>query len=118
MPGYLFYPKGLQMPAPEKMPPDHLRGEWLYIDDLDRMNRKRTAAGPVEEHWIPLIKPHWLGPWRQYGAPDKNLTRDALETVRSSGIPRLFAVLEQTDEQNVWQEHRRVFVVPGSWPNR
>lgn len=118
MPGYLFYPADPQVPSPGDVPPDHLQGEWLYIDDLDRMNRERLSEDAVEKHWIPLIKPHWLGPWRQQGPPDRHVTGEALETVRSSGIPRLFAVLEPTDGQNVWQEHQRVFVVPGNWPNR
>lgn len=118
MPGYLFYPANRQLPLSEQVPPDHLRGEWFYIDELDRMNRERSTNCRVEDHWIPLIKPHWLGPWRQHGPPDKHLARNALETVRSAGTPRLFAVLKQTNEENLWQEHRRVFVVPASWPGR
>ena len=130
MPGYLFYPahQQLHLPGeaslpnpgeaslPNKVPPDHLRGEWLWINELDRMNNERKTTSLVQDHWIPLIKPHWLGPWHQHEPPDKHLTADALETVRSSGSPRLFAVLAQTDEDNVWQEDHRVFVVPASWP--
>jgi hypothetical protein len=116
MPGYLFYPVNFQVPSPEGIPSDHLRGEWLYIDDLDGMNSARATPDQVEQHWIPLIKPHWLSPWRQPGPPDARLTAEALETVRSLGMPRLFAVMEQTDEPGVWQEHHRVFVVPGNWP--
>lgn len=109
MPGYLFYPLGKTLQPPANVPPGHLRGDWLYIDQLDEMTDHT-------EWWIPLIKPHWLGPWRQRHAPDYKDTREALDVVRSAGIPRLFAVLERSDVDGFWQETSRIFVVPGAWP--
>lgn len=109
MPGYLFYPPGDPLPAPANVPCDHLRGNWLYIDDLGEMTDDT-------KQWVPLIKPHWLGPWRQQQAPDYQETEDALEIVRSAGIPRLFAMLEQSLVDGYWHETSRLFVVPGSWP--
>ncbi|MCL7943983.1 DUF1853 family protein [Marinobacter sp. ATCH36] len=105
MPGYLFYPSGEPMPPPADVPPDHLRGEWLRIDEASHTSR-----------WIPLIKPHWLGPWRQRQPPDPQQAEEALEVVRSAGIPRLFAVLEQSPDDGFWQESSRLFVVPETWP--
>ncbi|MEP1213486.1 MAG: DUF1853 family protein [Marinobacter sp.] len=109
MPGYLFYPLAETLLAPADVPPDHLRGNWLYIEDLDGMTNST-------ERWVPLTKPHWLGPWRQRQAPDARQTEQALEVVRSAGIPRLFARLERSQIDGYWQETSRVFVVPGSWP--
>lgn len=117
MPGYLFYPASQRIPSPVNVPPNHLRGEWLYIDDLDRMNRSDALPQGLAGHWVPLVKPHWLGPWRQDTAPDPHATEEALERVRSAGSPRLFAVLRQAGQQDFWQEHTRVFVVPGTWPD-
>ena len=110
MPGYLFYPLGDSLPPPDNLPSGHLRGNWLHIDDLDRVTDT--------ERWVPLIKPHWLGPWQQSQAPNHPLTQEALDLVRSAGIPRLFAVLQQSSADGYWRETSRLFVVPGTWPNR
>ncbi|NMT63404.1 DUF1853 family protein [Marinobacter orientalis] len=109
MPGYLFHPLGAPLPVPAGVPANHLRGDWLYIDQLERMVEST-------KQWIPLVKPHWLGPWRQQAAPDFRETGAALEVVRSAGIPRLFARLEQSPVDGYWQETSRIFVVPGIWP--
>ncbi|WP_051123178.1 DUF1853 family protein [Marinobacter lipolyticus] len=119
MPGYLFYPLGEKLPPPDHIPSDHLRGDWLYIDDLDKTANAGVVgyAGKTDTRtWIPLLKPHWLGPWRQKQAPDRQETEEALEVVRSAGIPRLFAVLEQSPVDGYWQETSRLFVVPDTWP--
>ncbi|MDX1552425.1 MAG: DUF1853 family protein [Marinobacter sp.] len=109
MPGYLFYPLAETLPPPPEIPPEHLRGHWLYIDDLNRMTEDA-------ERWVPLNKPHWLGPWRQRNAPDAGQTEQALEVVRSADIPRLFARLEPSPVDGYWEETSRIFVVPGIWP--
>ncbi|PXX89173.1 DUF1853 domain-containing protein [Marinobacter vulgaris] len=109
MPGYLFYPLVETLTPPAGVPPDHLRGNWLYIDTVDQVTEDT-------KRWIPLVKPHWLGPWRQKAAPDCRETESALEMVRSAGIPRLFAVLEQSAVDGYWQETSRLFVVPTVWP--
>lgn len=109
MPGYLFYPLVETLTPPADVPPDHLRGNWLYIDTLDQVMEDT-------KRWIPLVKPHWLGPWRQKEVPDWRETESALEMVRSAGIPRLFAVLEQSPVDGYWQETSRLFVVPTVWP--
>lgn len=117
MPGYLFYPAHQQLPSPGQVPLDHLRGEWLYIDDLDRMNHSGTLTEALRGEWVPLVKPHWLGPWLQEDAPEKLAAVDAMEMVRSAGTPRLFAVLRHAPGKDLWLEHNRVFVVPGNWPD-
>jgi uncharacterized protein len=109
MPGYLFHPAGDPIPPPV----DHLRGEWLYIGELDASDNNGTARS---QNWVPLVKPHWLGPWSQQQRPDRQQTTDALETVRSAGVPRLFAALQQAPDDGQWRETSRVFVVPENWP--
>ncbi len=117
MPGYLFYPLGETVPPPADIPTGHLRGDWLYIDELDEMIAAGDAARTTNtKHWIPLVKPHWLGPWRQKEAPDNQGTEAALDAVRSAGVPRLFAALEQSPMDGYWQETSRIFVVPAAWP--
>lgn len=113
MPGYLFYPQGTCLAPPDSIPAGHLRGEWLYIDEMDLKGKSETTD---RKRWIPLIKPHWLGPWLQHETPDPKSTEEALAVVRSAGIPRLFAVLEQSSEDGYWRETSRVFVVPSAWP--
>ncbi|HEY9119964.1 MAG TPA: DUF1853 family protein [Marinobacter sp.] len=109
MPGYLFYPLTETLLTPPEVPPDHLRGEWLYFDDLKGVTNDT-------ERWVPLIKPHWLGPWRQRQAPEAGQTEQALEVVRTAGVPRLFARLVPSEIDGYWQETSRLFVVPGTWP--
>lgn len=109
MPGYLFYPLAETLPTPPDVPPEHLRGHWLYMDDVERM-------ADDAERWVPLTKPHWLGPWRQKQAPEGGQTEQALEVVRSARVPRLFARLEPSPIDGCWQETSRIFVVPETWP--
>lgn len=117
MPGYLFYPADHPLSPPKKgVPSDHLRGEWIYIDDLAAFCRNEKRPETAWEQWVPLEKPHWLGPWRQRDEPDRAVTAKALDMVRSAGIPRLFALMRHCPEENAWQEASRLFVMPRTWP--
>lgn len=107
MPGYLFYPTGQLVNLPDFVPRDHLRGHWLYHHDTENMDTR---------HWVPLHKPHWLGPWWQVEAPDPAISTAALASVEEQVRPRLFAALEQTPDTGLWQETARTFVVPSGWP--
>ncbi len=107
MPGYLFYPWGEDYPAPAQAPPDHLRGHWLYLKDVERVDTR---------YWVPLKKPHWLGSWVQPYPPDAEPTRAALEQIRRTDTPRLFAALKPVCESEQWMEKDRFFVVPERWP--
>ena len=60
MPGYLFYPLDMPLSPPECIPVGHLRGDWLYISDLDEMNATGNVTAADGKRWIPLAKPHWL----------------------------------------------------------
>ena len=107
MPGYLFYPTGQTVALPDSVPGDHLRGHWLY----------HNAAQALDTgHWVPLHKPHWLGPWWQADQPDAAASESALVNVEEQHRPRLFAALAQDPGSGLWRETARTFVVPSSWP--
>lgn len=107
MPGYLFYPLDVQLQAAEWVPVNHPRGVWAYLD---------AAVWMDVSHWVPLRKPHWLGPWVQSTAPDE-LERDtALAEIRELATPRLFARLQQHPYTGDWCEAQRIFVMPARWP--
>lgn len=108
MPGYLFYPLDMQVSAPDSVAPDHERGYWIY--------RKNVEESP--ENWVPLHKPHWLGPMVETVPPDPQETRITLEQIESQQHARLFAKLQRQAESGLWTEVNRCFVVPGSWPGQ
>lgn len=107
MPGYLFYPLDTQVQAAEWVPVNHLRGAWAYLDAALQMD---------VSHWVPLRKPHWLGPWVQPAAPDAVARETALAEIRDTATPRLFAQLRQHPLSGDWCEAQRIFVMPAGWP--
>ncbi|WP_404361693.1 DUF1853 family protein [Marinobacter sp.] len=109
MPGYLFYP---DTPAPSPdipcwVNPDHQKGRWIRWRELCQVD---TSS------WTHLQKPHWLGPYQSAGPPDTQATCSALEEVRGSGTPRLFARMAPWKDGAGFGEIQRYFVVPDSWP--
>ena len=115
MPGYLFYPAHQQMPAPVSAPAYHLRGQWIHITDLEKFRGQAPRPGAALPSWVPLFKPHWLGPWHQSHKPDKKETEQALDRVQG-GLPQLFALMQPSDQVNQWHEISRLFVMPEFWP--
>jgi uncharacterized protein len=109
MPGYLFYP---HKPAPEitlpnSCPDHHLRGQWMYWENVTDIDTRT---------WVPLIKPHWLGPWVQPHAPDDIPLTQAFTDIKDTQMPRLFAIVQHDQISGLWKEVDRVFVVPAHWP--
>lgn len=107
MPGYLFYPTVMQVNPPESVPASHLRGQWCYLSQV----KPSDLPG-----WVVLNKPHWIGPWRQTETPTPDAVTAALNTIKRHSIPLLFARVEQNSVNGSWQETKRLFVVPDSWP--
>lgn len=109
MPGYLFYPRIKEhgMATPASCPARHLRGQWLSLDKIHDID---TSA------WVPLIKPHWLGPWIQTSTPDRYVLTQTLSEIEHTQTPRLFAELQQDRINGMWKEVDRIFVVPPGWP--
>jgi len=110
MPGYLFYPIDIALPAPMSAELDHLRGRWLTLRDARQLANLNA--------WVVLRKPHWLGPWSQLDAPDAATVQSVFTEIEASGTPRLFASLSYNRDINLWQETERFFVVPSSWPGQ
>lgn len=116
MPGYLFYPAGQTLLPPADVPANHLHGEWLYLNEVEAFSDPGLRPEAAAERWVPLVKPHWLGPWSQTTEPYTRHALEALATVRTAGTPRLFALLRWCQQRHVWMESSRIFVVPDSWP--
>ena len=106
LPGYLFYPDD-GVALPDYVPADHGQGRWCYARNLESTD----LTG-----WVPLIKPHWIGPWIQGAQPDIDAARKAVAFVETQGVPVLFARLEWQPGIGCWVESERWFVVPGEWP--
>ncbi|TFH71639.1 DUF1853 family protein [Gammaproteobacteria bacterium LSUCC0112] len=109
MPGYLFYPHKptTEVTIPISCPENHLRGQWIYLDKVTSIDTRT---------WVPLAKPHWLGPWGQTHMPDDIALTDAFADIKDTQTPRLFAVLQHEHISGLWKEIDRVFVVPAHWP--
>ncbi len=106
LPGYLFYPHD-GVALPDYVPASHAQGRWCYARELE--NSDLTG-------WVPLKKPHWVGPWRQEAQPDIEAARAAVELVKAKGVPVLFARVEWHPGIECWVERERWFLVPGDWP--
>lgn len=108
VPGYLFYPLDVTLPAPASADANHLRGHWLSLNDAGRRTDTDT--------WTVLRKPHWLGPWSQKEVPGADEVKAVLGEIEASDTPRLMASLTFDSATGLWREARRHFVVPDSWP--
>ncbi|MET4027564.1 hypothetical protein ABIE59_003102 [Marinobacter sp. MBR-99] len=106
LPGYLFYP-GDEVKLPGYVPVGHRQGQWCYARNL--VNSDLTG-------WVPLKKPHWIGPWRQGEQPDTEAAWEAVAFVEAQGVPVLFARVAWQPGLGCWVERERWFVVPGDWP--
>nr|WP_082708913.1 DUF1853 family protein [Marinobacterium profundum] len=116
MPGYLFYRAGQNMIDSRlhcDISPEHLRGWWLPIGELERLQ-----SSP-EQRYAVLPKLCWLPPAR----------RDETETLNWQGLyayllqqpePTLVAQLSRLtlEDSRCWGETGRGFVVPDDWDQR
>lgn len=108
MPGYLFRPESRQNPPmPDWVNPEHQQGQWI---------RHAEALERNIDDWVPLYKPDWLGPYQARDRPDRAATREALAEAVARGWPRLFAEMKARADDTGFEEHRRWFVMPETWP--
>ncbi|MDX1633804.1 MAG: DUF1853 family protein [Marinobacter sp.] len=108
MPGNLFYP--LQPPcprAPDWVNPHHERGYWLALSEL---------PGLDHDHWVPLHKPDWLGPFQCRQPPCPQAVADQLQRIARDRTAGLFARMAPRPDGQGYDEKDRYFVVPDSWP--
>lgn len=107
IPGYLFHPSPQPATVPDYVPGNYHRGIWMYVFEAKQTN---TST------WVPLNKPHWIGPWIQREPPVHKTVKEALTFAERHAIPRLFSILGQQPDDGRWAETDRVFVMPESWP--
>lgn len=110
MPGVLFYPWHLSLPAPREATAEHLRGEWLHWGDWQRLRnglRRDTRAA-----W--LVKPHWLAlPRSEAFLPLRDVEGRLAQHFSRPASPVQIALMEPG---HTALNYRRLFVVDDSWP--
>lgn len=107
MPGYLFYPAARNCPLPAESADHPMHGFWY-----------RASQCPLSlEQCVLLRKPDWLGPWQQSDQPDGVQAMAQAARIASGEPPRLFAQLKR-DNDGMWRECARFFLVPPWWPER
>lgn len=108
--GYLFYPLHQPLSPPEVASDHHLRGSWLYPDQLPQLQSR-------SERWLVLEKAHWLSP--AWAMEESLLNFQQLEErVRQqmTSAPRALMIAAMEQAQAAWQESGRYFIVPARWP--
>lgn len=105
MPGYLFYPAAREHQLPAGASECHLHGFWY-----------RASHCPLSlESCVLLQKPDWLGPWQQATQPEGTEAAEQAARIAAGAPPRLMARLKR-DDDGVWREQERFFLVPPWWP--
>ncbi|MBW6393391.1 DUF1853 family protein [Billgrantia antri] len=111
IPGVLFYPWPLFMPAPYEAAPDHLRGHWLHWRDWrrlrDSLHRDTRAAWLTKPHWLALPRDEAFLPLRQVEAR-------LAQHFSHPAAPLQIALLDSSAGRRL----RRLFVVDDAWPLR
>ncbi len=112
--GRIFYHP--QMPLGDSLPTllaaNHLRGDWIYLRELEWLNHWEFDAATM------LIKPWWLSSTR-LALTDDVLTRMELRAslqvhFERSNHPQLISLLSEQSSEYI--EIRRLFVVHDQWP--
>jgi len=108
--GWLFYPPGVAVPAAAGLHPEHCRGFWRPLAQLDELPGEGYALLPRLD---------WLAPARLAAAEalDRAALRAALHAhFAASDRPLLVAVLDVSDGEAL--ETARGFIVPDDWRER
>ncbi|MEK6424846.1 MAG: DUF1853 family protein [Burkholderia gladioli] len=119
--GWLFYRddgaahNGSAPAAPAELDAAHPRGFWATRGDWPAL----AAREPAGTRWVVLPRLAWLAPRRlEAGDPLEPVEAAALfDAVAARDAPSLLASLVP-DEQGVWHETRRGFIVDDAWPQR
>ncbi|MGB4075914.1 DUF1853 family protein [Pseudomonas sp.] len=109
--GYLFYPWNQTCTAPQGGNPQHLRGCWLH-----RRDWAQFAAQQGADNWQPLPRQAWLANARI--EQNELWTRTQFEQWLAALAPDANAQLlvRMVEENAIWQERERVFLVNDDWP--
>ena len=123
--GRVFYHPAFPPPdtLPAELSPTHLRGAWLYHQELDWFSRFTNSSSPILAKVIQ--KPFWLSPdvvsdTKVGLSAERLFPIDQMQELlkqhfRESSTPRLVSLL--TRQSHEWRELERVFVVSESWPH-
>ncbi|MGQ4876993.1 DUF1853 family protein [Billgrantia sp. LNSP4103-1] len=112
IPGVLFYPWPLAMPAPREAASGHLRGHWLRWHDWQRL--RDGLARHTRAAW--LAKPHWLAlPRDEAFVPLHQLEARLADHFAGPATPVQIALLNPTAPDD---SRRRLFIVDDSWPRQ
>lgn len=115
--GRIFYRRDSQPPVepPSFLAENHLKGYWLYADELEWLDRYESDA----KFYI-IRKPHWLADIMISESDAKLTSKDELNRLvrthfRDAIRPLLVARLEQHGES--WVEVNRFFIMHPGWPH-
>ena len=106
--GWLFYPAGV-LPAMAGIGPAHCRGFWCALAELGQMENER---------FVILPRLQWLAPYR---GQDPALGREQLQAAlaeRFDAAPMPVLVATVREEDGMWVETGRGFIVPDNWRAR
>lgn len=110
--GYLFYPLCQSILPPVNAEPDHLRGFWLKLSQLDELES-------IACQWAIIDKPHWLAPVTLKS--EKLLSFNELKLAAKARFeqilhPLLLAKYPIDDSVEELTSTEFGFLVPDSWP--
>lgn len=115
--GRVFYHADSQPPTslPDMLSLEHLRGHWIYSNELDWLDR----YGPQAQFKV-IQKPHWLSEVKLTESDTQFISIDELKSLALSHFadsirPLLIAHMKNWDDQ--WIEESRFFVVNLGWPH-
>ena len=119
--GYLFYPFNTTLKPPQMVDPEHSRGQWLKLSQLELFLQSESL-------WLILAKPHWLAPILASSAEllsNRELSTLLQQRIESQQRPILLARFEQVasgigllNNNTQIESQELVFVVPEDWPRR
>lgn len=106
--GFLFYPhkQWQRYKAPAPINQNHLRGWWLRVGNLQKINQ--------DSRYVVLMKPRWLA-MAQCSFQETISFSELIKTTDSISTPLLIARLEFDDTKQLWREVDRGFIVPDNW---
>ncbi len=116
--GWMFYPLGSAVEVIDQLHPEHLRGGWLTLEQLEQANKANHFKN---EQFLILDRQRWLSIAH---CIDKRFLLDAHELAQeiavrlhgphASGV--LVAQMQMNEDHS--RELNRFFVVPNVWPEK
>jgi hypothetical protein len=108
--GWLFYSGSEQLPPSMGVSPQHCRGFWHALSELDAI---------VGDRFMVLPRLHWLAPAK--ASHDLVLNRQQLQSRLAAhfaehATPVLVAIMQESGNEML--ESSRGFIVPDDWPDR